>query len=141
MDRGNGRPDPEWRKIRRNAARWPTLKCNTGEKTERCWVGQCNVSRGGDVRHVQGRCTEECWLAKNPHFSGMVVLIHQDDDRTSQNLSIRRAFSIVILANWPLALANPWGPAEPVAKRLSRTACTVSQSRPAALQGMRTPSS
>ncbi len=65
----------------------------------------------------------------------------EDTDRTCQNLSKRRAFSAVILANWPLALANSCGPIEPLAKRLSSTAVTVSQPRPAALQGTRMPSS
>jgi hypothetical protein len=72
---------------------------------------------------------------------GQLALDGEDDDRTCQNLSKRRAFSVVILANWPLAFANSCGPIEPVEKRLSRTAITVSQPTSAALHGMRRPSS
>src|ERR1700676_4225970 len=80
-------------------------------------------------------------VGKGAPFLAGTAGVYQCDDRTCQNLSKRRALSAVILANWPLALANSWGPTEPVAKRLSRTACTVLQLRPAALQGIRTPSS
>ena len=47
-------------------------------------------------------------------LSGQFALAGEDDERTCQKLSRRRAFSVVIFANWPFALANSTGPIDPV---------------------------
>src|SRR3984957_10208360 len=67
--------------------------------------------------------------------------VQDDKDRTCQNLSRRRAFSVVMEAYWRWALANSCGLIEPDANRVSKTALTVSQRSSAALHGTRTPSS
>ena len=46
--------------------------------------------------------------------------VQDDKDRTCQNLSRRRAFSVVMVAYWRWALANSCGLIEPDAKRVFR---------------------
>src|SRR5674476_320130 len=90
-----------------------------GNPRARCW------KRWSD--RIQPRRLLPSSQTRQAVTPGQFVLDGEDDDRTCQNLRKRRAFSVVILANWPLAFANSCDPIEPVEKRLSRTAITVSQ--------------
>jgi hypothetical protein len=104
------------------------------------WLPKARCWRLSRPEHRVGKCQNRM-PATTSACAVRVRSVHEDDDRTCQNLSNRRAFSVVILANSPWALANSCGPIEPVENRLSRTALTVFQLRPAALHGIRTQSS
>ena len=83
--------------------------CDCRRKAGRGALAHCRRARWRAIAGVKG--------ALGPHrreLSGQFARAGEGDDRTCQKLSKRRAFSIVIFANWLFALANSTGPIDPV---------------------------